>query len=81
MTITDRNIIVPLQGIGTQPDHAPHGPRGGGRADRISLSGEALAMKRATLKRVAALTRAIIDGEYHIDLERLAEAFVGRELL
>lgn len=80
MKITDRNNITPVQLA--QPGRTHRLPESRGKAaDRVSVSSEARQLKQADAERIAALTRAIAEGQYKVDIEALAEAIVHKELM
>jgi len=79
--VTDRNTLIPLPRVKDMAERPGRPVKGSqGHADRVSLSTEAQQMQQADAERVAELARAISEGRYQVDLERLAEAFVRKEL-
>lgn len=84
MKIADHNTIAPLTKVGSRSEQTEHAiqvdlPRG--EADRVSLSQEILERRQADMDRVEAIAKLIAEGNYQLDLERLAEAIVLKELL
>lgn len=82
MKVSNQNTLAPVQQVKTMAQR-PTGKtqEKGGPRDTVSLSSEAQKMQKAEAARVAALADAIAKGEYQVDLEKLAQAFVSKELL
>jgi len=80
--VNDRNSIVPLHKVRNLAEQAAKSEKSSQReaADKVSLSNEAQRMQEADAARIAELARAISEGRYQVDLERMAEAFVNKEL-
>jgi anti-sigma28 factor (negative regulator of flagellin synthesis) len=81
LKISDRNTITPIRPIKERLERARVESGDAKQGDKVSLSAEALELKQLEAARIAELTRAIAEGEYQVDLELLAEAFVSKEIL
>ena len=83
MKITARNNIIPIQRTAGPAEAERSARPGRGSAahpDTVKVSSQAQKMQQADARRIADLARAIADGTYQVDMERLADAFVRREL-
>ena len=80
MKITDRNTLVPISRIRGMTERHAEVEEGRKRTDRVSLSNETQQLKKVDAERIAAISEAIADGEYKLDLKRLAEAMVSKEI-
>jgi anti-sigma28 factor (negative regulator of flagellin synthesis) len=81
LKITERNTITPIRPIRERLERARVESSDAKPGDKVSLSAEAQERKQLEAARIAELTRAIAEGDYQVDLERLAEAFVAKERL
>lgn len=83
MRILDRSNIPQIpelkQASGT--GKGSRADRGAKAPDRVSLSNEARELQRADAERLEAISRAIADGSYEVDLDTLADAIVRKEQL
>ena len=81
MRITNRNIVAALQplkrnGIAQGPQAAANR-----KSDRLSISNEAKRLQEADMERIAALKEQIANGDYEVDLEKLARAIINKGLV
>lgn len=82
MKITELNSVTPVLPLQEGAEKSARvAPSTTESSDRVSLSTEAQQMQAAQAARIAALQKAIADGKYAIDFDRLAEAIISREVL
>jgi flagellar biosynthesis anti-sigma factor FlgM len=80
--VTERNTLSPILEVKeTTPRRQASAASQGEIPDRVSISDEAMKMKKADAERIAKIATAIAEGRYKVDLEKLAEALVRKEVL
>jgi hypothetical protein len=82
--ITDSTRIAPLSPVDLESEIKRATTRGSGQAaqpDRVSVSPAARRMQQEEMDRIAALAEQVAGHQYVIDLDKLADAIVRKELL
>lgn len=79
MKIMDRQTISPIPAETQRADKAHRSEASLADADKVSLSDQVRDLQQANVEKVAAVRRAIMNGEYKVDLDLLAQAIVVKE--
>lgn len=80
MKVLDRSNIAPVAWMERKRAPLAANTEGPLRLDRVSLSQEVVAKQRADAEKVGQIRQALAQGQYKVDLERLAQAFLSKEM-